>query len=70
MIIPENKQQSSLTEEGEESNSSQRDSKVELNLKNQKEPEENSSSNYFEETDSLKYDSSYKAVYRVLKIKF
>ena len=62
MIIPENKQQSSSTEEGEESNSSQRDSKVELTLKNQKEPEENSSSNYFEETDSLKYDSSYRAV--------
>ena len=62
MIIPENKQQSSSTEEGEESNSSQRDSKIELNPKNQKEPEENYSSNYFEETDSLKYDSSYKAV--------
>ena len=62
MIIPENKQQSSSTEEGEESNSSQRDSKIELNIKNQKEPEENYSSNYFEETDSLKYDSSYKAV--------
>ena len=62
MIIPENKQQSSSTEEGEESNSSQRDSKIELYTKNQKEPEENYSSNYFEETDSLKYDSSYKAV--------
>ena len=62
MIVPENKKQSSSMEEGEESNWNQGDSKLELNQKNKKEPEENSSSNYFEETDSLKYDSSYKAV--------
>ena len=31
-------------------------------LKKIKEPEETSPSNYFEETESLKYDSSYKVV--------
>ena len=62
MIIPENKLQSSSTEEGYESNSSSKDCKLELNFKLKKEFEENSSSNYFEETESLKYDSSYKVV--------
>ena len=62
MILPENKQQSSSTEEGYESNSSSRDCKIESNFILKKEFVENCPSNYSEETESLKYDSSYKAV--------
>ncbi len=65
MIIAEKNQQSSSTEE--ETNdikqlSNSDESKTKLNVKEKKEITENNSLNYFEETKSLKYDSSYKAV--------
>ena len=65
MIIAEKNQQSSSTEE--ETNdikqlSNSDKSKTKLNVKEKKEITENNSLNYFEETKSLKYDSSYKAV--------
>ena len=64
MIVEEKNQQSSVTEE----NVSPRESSPldfsgkKSTLKKIKVPEENSPSNYYEETESLKYDSSYKAL--------
>ena len=64
MIVDEKNQQSSITDENENPReSSLLDfSGKKFTLKKIKEPEETSPSNYFEETESLKYDSSYKVV--------
>ena len=60
MIVYENNQQSLSTEVGSKSNIKQKSIKSDLNP--QKEISDNLKSNYFEEIDSLKYDSSYKAI--------
>ena len=64
MIVDEKNQQSSITNENESPReSSPLDfSGKKSSLKKIKLTEENSPSNYYEETESLKYDSSYKAV--------
>jgi len=67
MISTENKQQSSTTEESDENNSNSKDSQIELDLKIKKETGENCFSNYFEETESLKYNSCYKAIFPEVK---
>jgi len=63
MIVDENNQQSSSMDEGEstQTNSSSKNSDIKSNLYMTKKSEENCTSNYFEETESLKYNSSYKA---------
>ena len=62
MIVDEINQQSSSMDEGEstQTNSSSKNSDIKSNLTLIKKSEE-CSSNYFEETESLKYNSSYKA---------
>ena len=62
MIVDESNQQSSSMDEGEstQTNSSSKNSDIKSNLTLIKKSEE-CSSNYFEETESLKYNSSYKA---------
>jgi hypothetical protein len=62
MIVDESNQQSSSMDEGEstQTNSSSKNSDIKSTLTLLKKSEE-CSSNYFEETESLKYNSSYKA---------
>ena len=62
MIVDEKNQQSSSMDEGEstQTNSSSKSSDIKSNLTFIKKSEE-CSLNYFEETESLKYNSSYKA---------
>ena len=64
MIVDEKNQQSSITDENESPRESfpLDFSGKKSSLKKIKLTEENSPSNYYEETESLKYDSSYKAV--------
>ena len=63
MIVDESNQQSSSMDEGEstQTNSSSKNSDIKSNSYMTKKSEENCTSNYFEETESLKYNSSYKA---------
>ena len=64
MIIDEKKQQPISTELNDKLNLNPDSNKsnINTNLNHKKENKEIDSSNYFEETDSLKFDSSYKAV--------
>ena len=63
MISTENKHHSTSTEESDENNSNSKDSKIELDLNLKNKSGENCFSNYFKETESLKYNSCYKAIF-------